>query len=319
LAVDETIARLSADAPDGAPATTAPSASVSEVGPPEPARTVAASAAAAGPSDTPVPPGQRANGNRGELPVRATPLARRLAADHGIDLAAIVGSGPRGRVTRTDVASAGGLDVESPVPMRGTALRTTADHAPAPASPPLSPAAPIAPEPRAEPTVRELTRTQQVIARRMAETNATVPDFQVQTEVQVDALLALRSQLKQATDHPPSVNDFIVKAAALALREFPLVNGSYREGHFELHDRINVGIAVAADGSLVVPTITDADTRSVGAIAAQLETVPRRRRTERGGRPRAASSSCGGRRVARNGRLRVAWRCPQQGSRPEAD
>jgi pyruvate dehydrogenase E2 component (dihydrolipoamide acetyltransferase) len=275
LAVDEPIARLSADAADAAPATTSPSLAVSEVVPPKSARAVAGNAVPPEPSGTLVAPEQQANGNRAELPVRATPLARRLAADHGIDLGSIVGRGPRGRVTRSDVVSAGSLDVESPVPRPETVHRPTDARAPVPASPPLSSAAAIAPEPQDEKTVQELTRTQQVIARRMADTKATVPEFHVQTDVQVDALLALRSQLKQATDNPPSVNDFIVKAAALALREFPLVNGSYREGHFELHDRVNVGIAVAADGSLVVPTITDADTRSVGSIAAQARRLAR--------------------------------------------
>lgn len=111
---------------------------------------------------------------------------------------------------------------------------------------------------------------QQVIARRMAETKATVPDFQVQTEVTMDALLALRVQLKAVADQPPSVNDFIVKAAALALREFPLANGSFKDGQFELHSRVNVAVAVAADGALIVPTVTDADIRSLGAIAAEV-------------------------------------------------
>jgi pyruvate dehydrogenase E2 component (dihydrolipoamide acetyltransferase) len=114
---------------------------------------------------------------------------------------------------------------------------------------------------------QELTRIQQVIARRMAETKATVPHFQVQTDARMDALLALRAQLKATAGRAPSVNDFIVKAAALALREFPLANGSYREDGFELHAHINVGVAVAADGALIVPTVTDADSRSIGGIA----------------------------------------------------
>ena len=111
---------------------------------------------------------------------------------------------------------------------------------------------------------------QRVIAQRMAATTATVPDFQVQAEVAIDALLALRSQLRDVTQRPPSVNDFIVKAAALALRAFPLVNGSYRDGRLQLHSAVNVGVAVALDGGLIVPTVTDADTRSLGSIAAEV-------------------------------------------------
>jgi pyruvate dehydrogenase E2 component (dihydrolipoamide acetyltransferase) len=120
---------------------------------------------------------------------------------------------------------------------------------------------------QAEIVVQELTRIQQVIARRMAETKATVPDFQVQTEAVMDPLLALRRSLKATTTRSPSVNDFIIKAAALALREFPLVNGSYREGRFELHPEVNVGVAVAGEGTLIVPTVTNADRRSLGSIA----------------------------------------------------
>lgn len=119
-------------------------------------------------------------------------------------------------------------------------------------------------------TTRELTRVQQVIARRMAEAKATVPHFQVQTEVVLDAVLAVRAQLKVVSDRPPSVNDFIIKASALALREFPIANGSYREGRFELHERVNIGVAVAADDALVVPTVVDADRRSLGSIAGEV-------------------------------------------------
>ncbi len=133
------------------------------------------------------------------------------------------------------------------------------------------------PAPRNDPTtakgtvtIQEPTRVQQVIARRMAETKATVPDFQVQTEVWMDAALELREEFKAlGGDVVPSLNDLIVKASALALRDWPRANGSYRDGHFELYSRINVGIAVATQDALVVPTISDADTRSLGSIAAE--------------------------------------------------
>jgi len=119
-------------------------------------------------------------------------------------------------------------------------------------------------------STQDLTRVQQLIARRMSEAKATIPEFQVQTEADIDAILALRAQLKdhaEAPDPMPSLNDFIVKACALALRRHPRANGSYRDGRFELHEHVNVGIAVAAADALIVPTIADADTRSVGAIA----------------------------------------------------
>ena len=106
----------------------------------------------------------------------------------------------------------------------------------------------------------------------MAEAKSTIPHFQVQTEVEFDAAIALRAELKATAERfnhvAPSLNDLIVKASALALREHPHANGSYKDGHFELHDHVNVGVAVAADSALVVPTVFDADTKSLGAIAA---------------------------------------------------
>ena len=209
-------------------------------------------------------------GAHGDEVVRATPLARRFAAVHGLDLAAVTGTGPHGRITRSDVAASAGLAAPAPV----TRSASASDGGRQPAS------QPVGDLPRSERgsgrgdggarggmVIRDLTRTQQVIARRMAEAKATVPHFQVQTEVVLDGVLELRGQLRAQADRPPSINDFIVKAAALALREFPLANASYRDGRFELHDRINIGFAVATDDALVVPTVLDADWRSLGAIA----------------------------------------------------
>jgi pyruvate dehydrogenase E2 component (dihydrolipoamide acetyltransferase) len=117
---------------------------------------------------------------------------------------------------------------------------------------------------------QEPTRIQKVIARRMAQAKATIPHFQVQTEVAMDAALSLRAQLKAATPDggpAPSLNDLIIKASAIGLTGHPLANGSYRDGQFELHEHVNIGVAVAADGALVVPTVPDADAKSVGQIA----------------------------------------------------
>jgi pyruvate dehydrogenase E2 component (dihydrolipoamide acetyltransferase) len=103
----------------------------------------------------------------------------------------------------------------------------------------------------------------------MAEPKTTAPDFQVQTEPAMDPVLGLRERLKGVADPPPSLTDFITKAAALALRDFPLVNAAYVDGRFELHPRINIGVAVATEGMVMVSTVTDADTRSLGSIAAE--------------------------------------------------
>jgi pyruvate dehydrogenase E2 component (dihydrolipoamide acetyltransferase) len=95
----------------------------------------------------------------------------------------------------------------------------------------------------------------------------------------MDAAFAFRQELKEAGGRAPSFNDLIVKAAALALREHPLANGTYRDGRFELHSRVNVGIAVAADHALVVPTIFDADLKSLGSVAAESRRLAERVRT----------------------------------------
>jgi pyruvate dehydrogenase E2 component (dihydrolipoamide acetyltransferase) len=199
---------------------------------------------------TPAPPPSFAP--RGGRP-KASPVARRIAADRGVDLALLAGSGPQGRVTRADVeraAAAGGNGQRSAAaPMTGLAAGEPAVSA------------------KGEATVHELTRLQRTVARRMAESRATVPDFELRCEVDMGAVVEVREQLREVADPLPSYNDFIVKAVALGLREFPRVNGAYRDGRVETYSRIHVGIAVADDDALVVPAIFDADRMSLGEIA----------------------------------------------------
>ncbi|MFZ2050736.1 MAG: dihydrolipoamide acetyltransferase family protein, partial [Solirubrobacteraceae bacterium] len=129
-------------------------------------------------------------------------------------------------------------------------------------------------------SVRTPTRVQQVIARRMVQAHASVPDFQVQTEVVMDGALRLREQLKEAgtVEIVPSINDIIVKACAIALRSHPTVNSSYREDGFHVHSRVNIGVAVAAEQALLVPTIFDADVRSLGSLARETRRLAERAR-----------------------------------------
>jgi pyruvate dehydrogenase E2 component (dihydrolipoamide acetyltransferase) len=182
--------------------------------------------------------------------VKASPLARRLARELGVDIASLSGTGANGRIVRADVEGAASVRASEPV-----------------APPPAASAPAAGGTGKGETTVVEISSTQKVIARRMAESKATVPDFQVRTEADVTDLLALRAQMKAARDTAPSVNDFVVKACGLALREHPRANGAYRDGAFELYGRVNVGVAVAGEGTLVVPTIFDADAQPVTAIA----------------------------------------------------
>jgi pyruvate dehydrogenase E2 component (dihydrolipoamide acetyltransferase) len=239
-----------------------------------------ARSASAAPAEPPTPsPSQPAVGEPSEAPaatgdngrVKASPVARRLARERGVDLAGVAGTGPGGRIVKADVEAAGSAP---------------AAVAPAPAAASAPAPGPVAPGERGggkgETTVEELSRTQQTIARRMAEAKATVPDFHVSTEVDMAAAVAVREQLKTlATDeHPaPSYNDFVVKAAALALREFPRANGAYKDGKFELYERVNIGVAVAAENALIVPTIFDADQKSIGEIALEARALAARVRS----------------------------------------
>lgn len=237
LRVGEVIARIGARVEDS----------------PAPVQTLPAPSAGA------TPPAS-ANGAGGRTAVAATPLARRIASAHGIDLAGVTGTGPRGRVTKRDVALKAGIEAPAPAP------------APAPVVP-----APSADGAKGEVKVVELSRAQRTVARRMSEAKATVPEFQVQTEAEMGAVLDLRSQLKSHEPQAvPSLNDFVVKAAAAALRKHPRANGSYRDGRFELYGRVNVGVAVAAEDTLTVPTVVDADTRSLGSIAAETRRLAER-------------------------------------------
>ncbi|MBV9819683.1 MAG: 2-oxo acid dehydrogenase subunit E2 [Solirubrobacterales bacterium] len=283
LAVGEPIAQLTdgaaTPAPDADADADAPAADADADAPEPPdAREAAAPEQPVEPAPTPATAGASSGNGAGpdsagpadpadpaspaEPGVRATPLARRMAGVHGVDLAGLRGSGPRGRITRSDVAASAGIADAPPTtpsaPTSTEAAPTSTEAAREPASTPPGDGS------------QELTRTQQLIARRMSEAKATIPEFQVQTEVEIDDLMALRERLKHQADPPdplPSLNDFIVKAAARALRRHPRANGSYRDGRFQLHEQVNVGVAVAADDALVVPTIREADGRSLGAIA----------------------------------------------------
>lgn len=173
----------------------------------------------------------------------------------------------------------------------GTSGGTGDALAAAPAgSDPASAAAAARPEPtdlsteaassvKGEPMVVEPTRVQSAAARRVSESRATVPEICLRIDVDMTACVELRERLCTVADPPPTLNDFIVKAAAVALREHPRVNAAYRDGRFESYDRVNVGIGVAAARTVVTPTLRDADRHSLGEIARRTrELVARARR-----------------------------------------
>ncbi len=202
------------------------------------------------PADTPV--------HQGEGRVKASPLARRIANESGVDLHTVAGTGPGGRIVKADVEAAG---TSAPATSLGERVATA----------------------KGDTTIVELTRAQQTIARRMAESKATIPDFALQAEIDMEQCVALRSELKRLSpEEAPTYNDMVVKACALALHEHPRANGSYRDGKLQLHSRVNVGVAVAADsddpmgGTLVVPTVFDAALKSLGEIARETRALAER-------------------------------------------
>ncbi|HEU5141847.1 MAG TPA: dihydrolipoamide acetyltransferase family protein [Solirubrobacterales bacterium] len=179
---------------------------------------------------------------------KASPLARRIAKERGLDLGQLQGSGPGGRIVKSDVESA-------------------ASSAAGPAAGAPGPTAETA---KGQTTYEDLSKLQQTIARRMAESKATAPHFYLRAEVDMSRAVEARARLKAAAAEEevvPSFNDMIVKACALALREHPRANGAYRDGRFELYSRVNVGVAVAARDALVVPTVFDADRKGLRQIA----------------------------------------------------
>ncbi len=282
LPVGEVIARLGSEGEE-APAE-APAAEQDEEAPPadpepEPDAETGSEPEVEGapaPETAPVP---AANG--GER-VKASPVARRIAGELGVELARIEGTGPGGRVVKADVESAGengepaGVENGAPAPAAEPEEAPEPEPDAAPAAKAGAPATPSATATDAggvkgEPEIVELTRLQRTVSRRMAESKATAPDFTLELDVDMTLCIELRSRLKeQAKDAAvPSFNDMIVKAVGLAAREHPKVNGAYRDGAFELYPEVNVGVAVAAQDALVVPVVRGADQRSLGDIARQ--------------------------------------------------
>jgi pyruvate dehydrogenase E2 component (dihydrolipoyllysine-residue acetyltransferase) len=226
--------------------------------PPSPATATAERPAPVAPAEeAPAPP-------EGDGRVKASPLARRIARERGLDLAQLQGSGPGGRIVKADVERA-----EAPA---------AAPEAPAPAAAPAG----VSERPetaKGEVEVIELNRLQQTIARRMAESKATAPHFYLSAEIDMGAAFEARSRVKAAAsegDVVPSLNDLVVKACALALRDYPRANGAYKDGKLELYSRVNVGVAVAARDALVVPTIFDADLKGLRQIAEEARAVAQR-------------------------------------------
>jgi pyruvate dehydrogenase E2 component (dihydrolipoamide acetyltransferase) len=213
--------------------------------------------------------------------VKASPVARRIAEEKGVDLSAIQGSGPGGRIVKSDVKAASSAgDGGAGVPRGAEAPPAPSTVGDAhPAGPAAEASAPSPETAKGQTTYEDLSKLQSTIARRMSESKATAPHFYLEAEIDMSRAVEARTRIKASAsegDVVPSFNDMVVKACALALREHPRANGAYRDGRFELYSRVNVGVAVAAEDALVVPTVFDADRKGLRQIASDSRALAQR-------------------------------------------
>ena len=225
-----------------------------------PAPPVAASAAAPAPvAAAPTPAPAPATPNPGGR-IFASPLARRMAAQSGLDLAAISGSGPKGRIVKVDIeaALAGGG---------------------APAAAPARPVAALAAIGPYEDI--QTSKMRKIIAARLQEAKQTVPHFYLTIDCDIGALLKTRKELNTRSDaYKLSVNDFIIRASALALRRAPECNASWIDGGLRQYSGVDISVAVAIDDGLVTPIIRNADHKGLGAISGEMKELAARARAK---------------------------------------
>ena len=253
-----------AAAPAPAPAAAAPAPKAAPPPPPKPAATKA-------PPREENRPAQVVQRRRAEEPVpgssdegrlRASPLAKRMAREEGLDLAGVHGSGPSGRIVKRDVEAAIGQGGQA------AAAAPAAKQAPPAYVPQFG---------RREPEVLGISGMRKIIAQRMAEVKPGVPHFYVTVEVDMEEAVKVREQAKTA-EVKISINDLIVKAAAVALRKQPKVNVSFQGDRILQYSTADVGIAVAIEDGLITPVIRDADQKSLGTIGAEARDLAERAR-----------------------------------------
>ncbi|MFC7064759.1 pyruvate dehydrogenase complex dihydrolipoamide acetyltransferase [Brucella rhizosphaerae] len=271
-------AKITAGGGDAAPAPKAEAAKEEQKKEAAPAAATPAPAKAEQPAAAPA--ANKSTENKGER-VFASPLARRIAKDAGVDVAAVEGTGPHGRVVQRDVEAAiksGGAKAASAAPQ----------------------AAASAPKPQSDDAILKLFEEgtyeivphdgmRKTIARRLVESKQTVPHFYLTIDCELDALLALRSQINSAAPliktekgevpaYKLSVNDLVIKAVALALRDIPEANVSWTEGGMIKHKRADVGVAVSIPGGLITPIVRQSESKTLSAISNEMKDLAKRAR-----------------------------------------
>jgi pyruvate dehydrogenase E2 component (dihydrolipoamide acetyltransferase) len=259
---DEAAAPASAPAP--APAAAAPVAAT-PVAAPAP---VTAPVPVAATPDSPLPSLNQPDGSR----IKASPLARRIAQMRGVDLSGITGSGPHGRIVKADLD---GVAQGTNVPQSTAAPAPTpaAEESRAPEAPRAATPLPYAP---GSYDVVPLDGMRRTIARRMTESFRDVPHFPLTVDIELDRLMALRGQVNvvaEAQGAKISVNDLIIKAAALACMQVPAANASYTPDGLLIHHDADIAVAVAIDGGLITPVIRKAQTKGLAAISSEMKTL----------------------------------------------
>ncbi|HEV2097691.1 MAG TPA: pyruvate dehydrogenase complex dihydrolipoamide acetyltransferase [Stellaceae bacterium] len=240
------------------------------------------------PKSTPAPPvaavapdAAARNGANGRI--FASPLARRMAQQAGLDLTAITGSGPQGRIVKTDIEAA---LAAARAPATIPAPPVSRPGAPLPAAPPPPAAANMLSKERVlalagnlPHTERPLTAMRRVIAQRLTESKQTVPHFYLTVDCEIDELLKFRSELNAKSEtYRISVNDFVIRAAALALRQVPAANASWSAEAILLWDTVDIAVAVALDDGLITPIVKQADRKGLATIASETKDLAARAR-----------------------------------------
>jgi pyruvate dehydrogenase E2 component (dihydrolipoamide acetyltransferase) len=266
--------------PAAAPAAAPAPAVAPKPGAPTTAPAVHAAAAAPASSGSPQGAPAVAKGNGHDTAgdrIFVSPLARRMALQAGLDLATLTGSGPNGRIVKVDIEAAmGGARPAAAAPSAAASAPAAAAVAPRP----TAPIAITAPH-----TLVPNSNIRKVIARRLVEAKQTIPHFYVSMDIEIDALLKLREELnaKSPKDGPSafrlSVNDLIIKAAAITLRRIPKVNASFTEDAIALYDDVDISVAVSIPDGLITPIVRQADRKGLAAISTEMKDLAARART----------------------------------------
>ncbi|MGD7653172.1 MAG: pyruvate dehydrogenase complex dihydrolipoamide acetyltransferase [Verrucomicrobiales bacterium] len=264
---------------DGDDAGEAPAPQAAAAQPAASAETPPPVPAAAQPTAAPAPAPAPASGER----VKASPLARKIATDLGIDLSSVAGSGPAGRITKADVeaakdgaaapapAAAPSSEAQAAAALSAAARQRTAAPAPAPAPAPAA----ITPASSEEDEIVQLSTMRKVIAERLLTSKTTIPHFYLHLEVDAAPLMALRKQINTQTEathgNKYSLNDFVLKAVINAAMAVPAVNASFAGDHIVNYKSVGLSVAIAVDDGLVTPVIKQAESKSLLAISREVK------------------------------------------------